>query len=101
MSVWKGDIELTPASDTWVDTVRIDAQVVQVEGNYIQTVRDAEREFGGFDPQTGLTDILWNGWETVWTGTETETRTRDRSETRRTGGFTEQGRGWRLSLIHI
>ena len=95
VSLWKGDIELTPASDTWVDTVRLDAQVVQVEGNYMQTVADAEREFGGFDPQTGLTDILWNGWETVWTGTETETRTRDRSETRRTGGFTEQGRGWR------
>ena len=30
--------------------------------------RTAERRYGGFDPQTGLTDIIWGGWQTVWTG---------------------------------
>ncbi len=80
-SFWQGNIDLRPASDTWVDTVRLEANVVQAEGNYAETVAAAEKRFGGFDPQTGLTNTLWNGWETTWTGTRTDVRTRTRNET--------------------
>jgi hypothetical protein len=27
-------LELLPATDTWVDTVRLDAKIIDVEGNY-------------------------------------------------------------------
>ena len=83
MSFWKGSLVLTPATDTWVDTVRLEAQTIEVEGSFAHAVDVAAREFGGWDPQTGLTDTVWNGWETVWTGTETETRVRNRTETSR------------------
>tara|TARA_B100001250_G_scaffold165186_1_gene142178 strand:+ start:21657 stop:29366 length:7710 start_codon:yes stop_codon:yes gene_type:complete len=87
-SFWRGDIDLRPASDTWVDTVRLDAKVIEAEGNYAETVAAAEKRFGGFDPQTGLTNTIWNGWETTWTGTRTDvsTRTRNVSTTRNWNG---------------
>ena len=80
VSLWKGKIELTPATDTWVDTVRLETQTIQVEGNFAHTVDVAAREFGGWDPQTGLTPQNWNSWETVWTGTHQESRTHERTE---------------------
>ena len=78
VSYWKADIELTPASDTWVDTVRLDARVINVEGDFARTMADASQR--GFDPQTGFGPQMWNAWETIWTGTETETSTRTRDE---------------------
>ena len=38
ISFWQGTMELTPASDTWVDTVRLEAKVIDVEGDYTSTV---------------------------------------------------------------
>ena len=93
ISLWKGDIDLTPASDTWVDTVRLDAKVIDVEGNFASTVDEAARKFGGFDPQTGLTDIVWQGWETVWTGTRTDHRQVTRNESSVTGSWSETKSG--------
>jgi len=81
IALWRGDIELTPASDTWVDTVRLEAQTIRVEGSFAHAVDVAARQFGGWDPQTGLTPIVWNGWETAWTGTDNQVRTRQRTET--------------------
>ena len=80
VSLWKADIDLIPASDTWVDTVRLDANVIQVEGDYAHTIDVAARHYGGWDPQTGLTPELWNVWETVWTGTESFSTTQNRTE---------------------
>ena len=37
ISFWNGTIELTPASDNWVDQARIDAKIIQQEGNYTET----------------------------------------------------------------
>ena len=34
ISFWQGTMELTPASDTWVDTARLQAKIIQTEGNY-------------------------------------------------------------------
>ena len=41
------------------------------------------------DPQTGMAPIMWNSWETVWTGQEinTFTRTRNESTSSRSGGI--------------
>ena len=75
LNFWQGSLDLIPASDTWVDTVRLEPKIIQREGNFAATVAEAERSFGGFDPQTGLTSTIWGGWQTVWTGTETETNT--------------------------
>ena len=63
LSFWRANIKLTPASDTWTDTARLQAKVIDVGGNYT-SCGNRNREFGGFDPQTGLTPILWNSWQT-------------------------------------
>jgi hypothetical protein len=70
ISFWQGTMELTPASDTWVDTARLEAKIIQTEGNYAATMDNLVRN-EGVDPQTGLGPVLWNSWETTWTGTET------------------------------
>ena len=71
---------MTPSSDTWVNTVRLEDNVFETEGNFEEVTRTAERRYGGFDPQTGLTPIIWGGWQTNWTGTRTESRVSRRRE---------------------
>ena len=80
LNFWQASLDLTPASDTWVDTVRLEPKIIQREGNFAATVAEAERSFGGFDPQTGLTSTIWGGWQTIWTGTDAETTTGNRRE---------------------
>ena len=67
VSFWQGTIELTPASDTWVDTVRVQTRIIETEGNYAATVDYYERT-NELDAQTGFVPILWDSWETNWTG---------------------------------
>jgi hypothetical protein len=69
ISFWQGTIELFPSSDTWVDTVRLDAKVINQEGNYAQTMALAQNQFN-VDPQTGYAPTVWGAWETNWTGKE-------------------------------
>ena len=78
VNYWTGTIDLTPASDTWVDTARVEAKIIEQEGNFAETIAMASGIFGGFDPQSGLTPVLWQSWETQWTGVDI----RERSETR-------------------
>ena len=68
ISFWQGTMELNPASDTWVDTARLDAKIIQTEGNYAATMDNLARN-EGIDPQTGMGPVIWNAWETTWTGT--------------------------------
>ena len=91
ISFWQGTMELTPASDTWVDTVRLDAKIIDVEGDYASTVTLLERT-EGLDPQTGFAPIVWNAWETNWTGFEFNDTTGRRTQTT-TGGRRGVG-GW-------
>ena len=91
ISFWQGTMELTPASDTWVDTVRLDAKIIDVEGDYASTVTLLERT-EGLDPQTGFAPIVWNAWETNWTGFEFNDST-SRRTTSTTGGRRGVG-GW-------
>ena len=92
LNFWQGFVKLTPSSDTWVNTVRLEDNVFETEGNFEDVTRTAERRFGGFDPQTGLTPIIWGGWQTHWTGTRKESKVRRRKQitgrktTRRTSG---------------
>jgi hypothetical protein len=81
ISFWRGTIEITPASDTWVDTTRIDPKIISVEGNYAQT-----SAILNIDPQTGFSPTVWGAWETNWTGKEIITTTKNREE---------ENRGWR------
>jgi hypothetical protein len=67
ISFWGGSIELTPASDNWVDTERLEANIIDVEGNFTQSVQDLVDMFGG-DPQSGFGSVVWNSWEEIWAG---------------------------------
>jgi len=80
ISFWQGTMELNPASDTWVDTARLDAKIIDVEGNYTSVFNDMV-ENDGIDPQTGFGPVVWGSWETNWTGTTTVNTTRNNTIT--------------------
>jgi len=80
ISFWQGTLELTPTSDTWVDTVRLEAKVIEIEGDYERTMEEAARTLN-VDPQTGFAPTVWNSWETNWTGTDIVETTRIRETT--------------------
>ena len=99
ISFWQGSLELIPATDTWIDTVRLEPKVIQTEGNYAETFNRMVDE-QGIDPQTGFGPTIWNAWETNWTGQEitefTRTRTDDfQAQVNRFGpGGTARQRSW-------
>ena len=62
---YTGNIELFPASDIWIDQVRLQPQRIEVD-NYTQT--RLQLEFAGYDAQTGLGPARWGSWATTWTG---------------------------------
>ena len=67
VAYWNGILELTPESDTWVNTARLQPRIINREGDFAETVaRLSEEE--GFDAQSGLGPQLWNSWQDVWTG---------------------------------
>ena len=68
---------LTPESDSWVDPVRLEANVVQTEGNFAETLERATRTLN-VDPQTGFARI-WNTWVNNWTGQEPRLGSENRS----------------------
>ncbi len=84
VSFWQGTIDLTPASDSWMDSRRLEANIINVEGDFSETVAQFTREFGT-STQDGLGSVVWNTWETNWSGT-VETRTVE-VDRRRTSGF--------------
>jgi len=88
ISFWRGNLELIPSSDTWMDTSRIEARIIDVEGNYTEQLRIAEQRFG-VDPQTGFAPTVWNSWTQNWTGSETVEFTRQRRDV--TQGFVAIG----------
>jgi hypothetical protein len=93
ISFWQGTLELTPASDTWVDTVRLEAKIIGTEGNYAETLANAARTLN-VDPQTGFAPTVWNSWIDNWTGQEIVQTTRSRTQTT---GFIAQRGGRRLA----
>ena len=67
VSYWVGSLTLNPQSDTWIDQTRLDARVINREGNFAETVAELSRT-RGFNPQNGFGQTVWNSWETFWTG---------------------------------
>lgn len=80
ISFWQGTLELTPTTDTWVDTVRLDAKIINTEGNYAETLANAVKTLK-VDPQTGFAPTIWNAWVDNWTGQEIINSTRTRTTT--------------------
>jgi len=78
VSFWQGTVELTPSSDTWVDTTRVEAKIINTQGNYAETLATASRTLN-VDPQTGFSPTVWNAWETNWTGSDVTQSTRTRT----------------------
>jgi len=78
ISFWQGTVELTPATDTWVDTTRLEAKIINAEGNYAETIANAARTLN-VDPQTGFAPTVWNAWVTNWTGQDVIQTTRQRT----------------------
>ena len=74
---WVGALELLPASDSWTDQVRLEANIVQTEGNFTETLERATRTLN-VDPQSGFAPAIWNSWVNNWTGQEEGVTTQDR-----------------------
>lgn len=52
---WIGTIDLTPSSDNWITTIRLENNIINVEGNFERT----ERELGGVDT------TVWGAWRGI------------------------------------
>jgi hypothetical protein len=77
-----GRIDLFPASDVWIDQVKLETQTINVD-NYTETRK--QLEFSGYDPQTGLSPVSWGAWNVTWTGSSTNVT----NSTVQTGSSTE------------
>ena len=68
VTLWAGNMTLTPDSDFWMDEERVPAITIDVEGNYEQMLR----EVGG-NADLGT---IWDSWNTTWSG-NSRTTTQD------------------------
>ena len=69
LSFYQGTMELTPSSDTWMDMVRLQSKTIQSEDSGSQILASATRTLN-LDPQVGFAPVIWNSWQTNWTGQE-------------------------------
>ena len=60
-----GRIDLTPASDDWLETQRLPQRVTQVEGDFEAVSSELRVDQNGFAP------IQWNAWRDQWTTSRT------------------------------
>ena len=77
ISFWNGTLELTPASDSWVDTARLEAKslkpkVITQKPSMIWLI------MGPLTPKQDFGPIVWDSWETNWTGIDIVESTRTR-----------------------
>ena len=64
---YAGDLTLNPDSDIWMDTKRLDANIIRRTSEY-----DSQVAILGIDTQTGLSEVDWGAWETNWTSERVE-----------------------------
>jgi hypothetical protein len=81
VAFWGGNIDLTPASDNWVDTERLGANIINVEGDFTQQIAELSERFTPTDPQAGFGAVLWNSWEEIWSGVNGAPATTTRNQT--------------------
>ena len=60
-----GRIDLTPASDDWLDTQRLPQRITQIEGDFESVSSELRVDQNGFAP------IQWNAWRDQWTTNRT------------------------------
>ena len=73
---WIGDIIATPATDDWIDEIRLPETTTNVEGNFLAEALQAgvtNFRTGGFAP------TQWNAWQTTWSSTRRSSSTRRES----------------------
>ncbi|MAG25552.1 hypothetical protein CMI47_08240 [Candidatus Pacearchaeota archaeon] len=58
VSSWRGDIELSPSSDTWFETEVLPDLIVNEEGDYDAVMAQEANNLG----------TVWNSWQTQWSG---------------------------------
>ena len=68
-SFWQSTMEITPSSDTWMDTVRLETKNIQTDGSTEQILVSATKTIN-IDPQVGFAPVIWNSWESNWVGKE-------------------------------
>ena len=79
ISFWQGTVEMTPSTDNWVDTRRLEARVISEEGNFAAVLADARANLGF--SQDGFAGTIWNSWQSNWGGTSTSERRVNRGST--------------------
>ncbi|WJZ47965.1 hypothetical protein [Synechococcus phage DSL-LC03] len=62
---WSGTLKISPESDTWIDTKKMDSLNLEQNGLY-----DAMNASLGIDPNTGYSEVDWGAWEKTWSGKE-------------------------------
>ena len=60
-------MELTPATDNWVDTINVGCKN-HSGGRKLHETMSRLSDAGEIDPQTGFGPIIWDSWETNWGG---------------------------------
>ena len=80
---YNGHITLNPDSDTWTDTKKLDANIIEKTGEYDAAIAEL-----GIDVQTGFSEVDWGAWETDWVS-ETVERTWEEETTRNLGNISQ------------
>ena len=62
---YSGDMTITPDSDVWMDTKRVDASITYDTSAYDSAIAQL-----GIDKQTGFSEVNWGAWETNWVSEE-------------------------------
>lgn len=84
ISFWLGSIDITPSSDNWIDTARLEPKITKIEGDYVKTLSDATKSLIA-NSQNGFSPVIWGAWQTNWTGTSVNTsKSQSVSTSRRT-----------------
>lgn len=68
-----GSVELTPSSDIWVDTVKLEPNRIEVVGSITKTEEQLTAE--EFDSQSGYNSVEWGSWKKQWNGESTTNST--------------------------
>ena len=62
---YSGDMTISPDSDVWMDTKRVDASISYDTSAYNNAIAQL-----GINEQTGFSEIDWGAWETNWVSEE-------------------------------
>jgi len=62
---YSGDMTISPDSDIWMDTKRVDASITYDTSAYNNAIEQL-----GVNEQTGFSEIDWGAWETNWVSEE-------------------------------